>query len=337
MTQSSQTIDFSFLSYYPLFIEYMSHYYKASYALDQKIVDDHNDQCTKFARQLNDAKMGEVVIHFNELLKKENSTLILWKLSQDLSLLSKQIIPKTMINKPDKIAEQKNDKYTLEILWREAFLSYNFGDLTKCGGRYVQLFASNFSNHVSRGEPFELIDGDNLRYFNKEIDALLIDLYNKQNQELAELNKGIKLSMKQAPTVVSIIGPQSSGKSTLLNYCFGCKFLTSAEKGTRGIYGSLSRVSRPVNNSNHFLILDTEGLDAIERGNIKDTSLIHFDRTMVLFCLAVSQIVIINVKGDIGSEMQNLLQVCAYSLNRLKITKVPAPKIFFVLKSTGRS
>ena len=36
MTQSSQTIDFSFLSYYPLFIKYMSHYYKAAYALDQK-------------------------------------------------------------------------------------------------------------------------------------------------------------------------------------------------------------------------------------------------------------------------------------------------------------
>ena len=51
---------------------------------------------------------------------------------------------------------------------------------------------------------------------------------------------------------------------------------------------------------------------------------------MVLFCLAVSQVVIINVKGDIGSEMHNLLQVCAYSMNRLKVTKVPAPKIFFV-------
>ena len=331
MTHCSQTIDFSFLSYYPLFIEYMSHYYKASYALDQKIVDDHNEQCTKFARQLNDAKMGEVVIHFNKLLKKENSTLILWKLSQDLSLLSKQINPKTMINKPDKVVEQKNDKYTLEILWREAFLSYHFGDLTKCGGEHVQLFASNFSNHVGRGEPFELIDGDNLRYFNKEIDALLFDLYNIQNQELAEFNKDKILSMKQAPTVVSIIGPQSSGKSTLLNYCFGCKFLTSAGRCTRGIYGSFSRLSRPVNNSNHFLILDTEGLDAIDRGNIKDTSLIHFDRTMVLFCLAVSQVVIINVKGDIGSEMQNLLHVCAYSLNRLKVTKVPAPKIFFVL------
>ena len=70
----------------------------------------------------------------------------------------------------------------------------------------------------------------------------------------------------------------------------------------------------------------------MERGkNIQDTSCIHFDRTMVLFCLAVSQVVIINVKGDLGEEMRNLLQICAYSLNKLKVSKVSAPKIFFVL------
>ena len=132
--------------------------------------------------------------------------------------------------------------------------------------------------------------------------------------------------------MVSIFGPQSSGKSTLLNYCFGCKFLTSAGRCTKGIYASLSKLSQPINDSDHFLILDTEGLDSIERGkNRQDTSGIHFDRTMVLFCLAVSQVVIINVKGDLGEEMRNLLQICAYSLNKLKVSKVKAPKIFFVL------
>ena len=52
---------------------------------------------------------------------------------------------------------------------------------------------------------------------------------------------------------------------------------------------------------------------------------------MVLFCLAVSQVVIINVKGDIGKELQSLLEICAYSLNKLKVRKVATPKIFFVL------
>ena len=143
--------------------------------------------------------------------------------------------------------------------------------------------------------------------------------------------------MKKLQLLSVIFGPQSSGKSTLLNYCFGCKFLTSSGRCTRGIYGALSKLSQPVNGSDFFLILDTEGLDAIERGNITDTSTIHFDRTMVLFCLSVSQVVIINVKGEIGTEMQILLQICAYSLSRLKVSKAKAPKIFFVLESTCRS
>ena len=332
VVQSSSVIDFSFLNYYPLFVDYMSCYHKASNETDQKIIDDLNVECEKLSKLLKNAPMGDVVLYFNEILKKENSTLIMWKLSQELSHLSKQMIRRIKDINDDTVIEQKNDKYTIKILWREAILSGIYGNLSKENqGYYKEKLASNFSNHVERGEAFELIDGDNLRFFNKYIDELLSTFYERQFKELDKINKRNKVQMKQAPIVVSIFGPQSSGKSTLLNYCFGCKFLTSASRCTRGVYGSLSRLSRPVNLTNHFLILDTEGLDAIERGNIQDTSLIHFDRTMVLFCLSVSQVVIINVKGDVGSEMQNLLQICAYSLNRLKVRKVAAPKIFFVL------
>ena len=221
--------------------------------------------------------------------------------------------------------------YTLEILWREAVLSNKYyvdkGDSNESAKNFFEEFSSYFSNHVERGEPFELIDGDNLRFFNQDIDALLSKLYKVQNNENLAIEQ-----KKRPPIVISTFGPQSSGKSTLLNYCFGCKFLTSAGRCTKGVYASLSKLSRPINHSNHFLILDTEGLDAIERGKtVQDTSCINFDRTMVLFCLAVSQVIIINVKGDIGEEMRNLLQICAYSLNKLKVSKVAAPKIFFVL------
>ena len=329
--KSSHSIGFQFLSYYPIFINYMSCYYRAAIETNQKIVDQHNTELQRITSKLYSTQLGEVVVHFNEILNKENSTLILWKLAQDLSLLSKQVNLEIKTNSEEAV-EQKNVKYTLEILWREALLSCRYNKfLDTEQNKFPSLFASNFSNHVERGEVFELIDGDNLRFLNKDIDALLSNLYDRQYNELTKLNKTTMFSMKQAPIVVSIFGPQSSGKSTLLNYCFGCKFLTSAGRCTRGIYGSLSRLSRPINLSNNLLILDTEGLDALERGHIENTSHIHFDRTMVLFCLAVSQAVIINVKGDIGSGMQNLLQVCAYSLNKLKVRKVPAPKIFFVL------
>ena len=327
--KSSDNIDFSFLNYYPLFVNYMSCYHRASYENRQDEIDKLNKESKRLDEKLNTTQIGSVVNYFNEILNKKSSTLILWKLSQELSLLTRQVVAK---NRSDKIVEQKNDRYNLEVIWREALLSYKFGKSEEKGRKdYIRDFASNFGDYVERGEPFELIDGDNLRFLNQEIDELLSDMYNRQFSDLDAINECEKFKMKQAPIVVSIIGPQSSGKSTLLNYCFGCKFLTSAGRCTRGIYASLAKLSRPVNLTNQFLILDTEGLDGIERTNFKDTSQIHFDRTMVLFCLAVSQVVIINVKGDIGSELQNLLEICAYSLNKLKVRKVATPKIFFVL------
>ena len=322
VTKSSKKIDFSFLSYYPHFVWDMSCYHKATFETDQKILDGLNAEREKVEENYKSVKISEVVPYFNEITSKQHSTLIIWKLSKELTILSKRIIK----DLPNESTEQKNDKYTIEIIWREALLSYIHAESAQ--KEFSETFPENFSNHVESGEAFELIDGDNLRFFHKDINSLLLDLYKKQVKELKTKDVSKKT---QAPIVVSIFGPQSSGKSTLLNYCFGCKFLTSSGRCTRGIYGSLSKLSRPVNFTEHFLILDTEGLDAIERGNIQDTSQIHFDRTMVLFCLSVSQVVIINVKGDIGSEMQNLLQICAYSLNKLKVSKVSVPKIFFVL------
>ena len=317
--QDKNIVDFSSLSYYPHFVEYMRCYYEASSQTNQNIIDELNEKCKLLANHLKNAEMSAITWHFNEILAQENSTLILWKLLQELSILSKQLI-----------AGSNGTIFTLELLWREALLSnkYNLNiDEGKPVSKYSETFSSNFSNHVERGEPFELIDGDNLRFFNQEIDVLLSKFYEKR------FYQNTKITNKQRPPiVVSIFGPQSSGKSTLLNYCFGCKFLTSAGRCTKGIYASLSKLSQPINDSDYFLILDTEGLDSIEKGKtLQDTSCIHFDRTMVLFCLAVSHAVIINVKGDIGEEMQNLLQICAYSLNKLKVSKVAAPKIFFVL------
>ena len=325
---NSNKTNSSLFNFYPIFVEYMSAYHQASHELDQDAVDALNSTCKKLDKKLKDTRIGDFVMFFNYILSRPNSILILRKLSRELSRIHPSELETAVV--PGK--EEKNNEYTLWMLWREILLSYKYGRNNPVNSNfYDEVFASNYSQHVESGEAFELIDGDNLRFFNKEINVLLTQHYEKQTELLDQINRDKTVKIKPAPIVVSILGPQSSGKSTLLNYCFGCKFLTSAGRCTRGIYASLSKLDRPVNLSQSFLILDTEGLDAIERENIKDTSMIHFDRTMVLFCLSVSQVVIINIKGDIGSEMQNLLQICAYSLDRLKVSKVKAPKIFFVL------
>ncbi|XP_019193385.1 PREDICTED: protein ROOT HAIR DEFECTIVE 3 homolog 1-like [Ipomoea nil] len=99
--------------------------------------------------------------------------------------------------------------------------------------------------------------------------------------------------------VVSIMGPQSSGKSTLLNHLFKTKFLEmDAFKGrsqtTKGIWMAHCAGIEPCT-----LVMDLEGTDGRERGE-DDTA---FEKQSSLFALAVSDIVLINMWcHDIGRE-----------------------------------
>lgn len=95
--------------------------------------------------------------------------------------------------------------------------------------------------------------------------------------------------------IVSIIGCQSSGKSTLLNLLFGTKFEVMDEsKGrqqtTQGIH-----VSRATDTN--ILIFDVEGCDSRERGD----SDALFERKSALFSIAMSEVVVVNMwESDIG-------------------------------------
>ncbi len=61
--------------------------------------------------------------------------------------------------------------------------------------------------------------------------------------------------------VVATLGQQSSGKSTLLNFLFGCNFKSSDGRCTAGIYGTYYKISnKNIPNCESILVLDTEGL-----------------------------------------------------------------------------
>lgn len=101
-------------------------------------------------------------------------------------------------------------------------------------------------------------------------------------------------------TIVAITGPQSSGKSTLLNHLFGTRFeemdaLSGRHQTTRGIWlARATKVAAPTT-----LVMDLEGSDGRERGE-DDTS---FERQSALFALAVADIVLVNMWAkDIGRE-----------------------------------
>ena len=50
--------------------------------------------------------------------------------------------------------------------------------------------------------------------------------------------KNVFESRDEQAIVITVLGPQSSGKSTLLNFLFGCDFATSEGRCTRGVYGT---------------------------------------------------------------------------------------------------
>jgi len=61
--------------------------------------------------------------------------------------------------------------------------------------------------------------------------------------------------------VISIIGPQSTGKSTLLNFLLKTAFQMSAGRCTNGLYASLLKTDFP--KAKDCLVLDSEGLLSI--------------------------------------------------------------------------
>ncbi|RVW51979.1 Protein ROOT HAIR defective 3-like 1 [Vitis vinifera] len=163
-------------------------------------------------------------------------------------------------------------------------------------GRSVWLLRKLGKRSESRGNADEccstqLIDGDGM--FNVH--------------GLENFMKEVKLAeCGLSYAVVSIMGPQSSGKSTLLNHLFGTNFremdafrgrhviMIVSSQTTKGIWLARCADIEPCT-----LVMDLEGTDGRERGE-DDTA---FEKQSALFALAVSDIVLINMWcHDIGRE-----------------------------------
>lgn len=94
----------------------------------------------------------------------------------------------------------------------------------------------------------------------------------------------------EVPTVISILGAQASGKSTLLNTIFAAKFPVASRSSvgsasTKGIYAS------PDSENDLIIALDVEGSDSRERG--RDGRVFH--SRLAAFVTAISDVIVINL------------------------------------------
>ncbi|CAF2128208.1 unnamed protein product [Rotaria magnacalcarata] len=189
--------------------------------------------------------------------------------------------------------------FSLEVLWRNAIVCYQYQIK-----RIQEVIKTSYQQYIEAGFPFEIVDGDNF-YLHHEF-----------------LSCALSLFARKRVLVISIIGPQNSGKSTLLNYMFGTLFDVRNGRCTRGIYGSLAKSNSK--DFDYIMIIDTEGLSSGEKGDLE------YDRRIVLFCLAVSHLVIVNVT-NLTSELNNLVTLCAHSLQNIGVSRVPEPMVHFVI------
>ncbi|KAL6118780.1 uncharacterized protein ACO6RY_03496 [Pungitius sinensis] len=166
------------------------------------------------------------------------------------------------------------------------------------------------------GFPLELVDGD----------ASNIPL-RWVSEVLSQLND---LIPKSKILVVTVLGVQSTGKSTLLNTMFGVQFAVSSGRCTRGAFMLLIRINEDVKkdlNCDFMVIIDTEGLKSPELSQL-DNSHEH-DNELATLVVGLSDITIINIAMENSTEMKDILQIVVHAF--LRMTEVgKKPKCQFV-------
>ncbi len=164
------------------------------------------------------------------------------------------------------------------------------------------------------GFPLELMDGDAAHVPVIWISAVL----DKLVQNLGD----------QRIFVLSVLGIQSSGKSTMLNAMFGLQFAVSAGRCTRGAFMQLVRVSdemRSLLTFDYILVVDTEGLRALE---LAGRSTRHHDNELATFVVGLGNLTLINIFGENPSEMQDILQIVVQAFLRMKKVRLNPSCVF---------
>ncbi|KAK7884532.1 hypothetical protein WMY93_027655 [Mugilogobius chulae] len=165
------------------------------------------------------------------------------------------------------------------------------------------------------GHPMELMDGDAgqvpITWISGLIDQVILKLGDKR------------------VFVLSVLGIQSSGKSTMLNTMFGLQFAVSAGRCARGAFMQLVKLSEEMRKDfqwDYILVVDTEGLRALE---LEGNTTFHHNNELATFVVGIGNMTLVNIFGENPSEMQDVLQIVVQAFMRMKEVKL-SPSCVFV-------
>ena len=163
------------------------------------------------------------------------------------------------------------------------------------------------SRQLVDGLPVELMDGDH--------GIIPVAWVKAVFQSLAQV-----LGQEKKIFVLSVIGIQSSGKSTLLNTMFGLEFAVSAGRCTRGIYAQLLPVSDRLGLPfDYMLVLDSEGLRAQQLGQQN----YEHDNELATLVIGLADLTLVNMKGENVMEMTDVLQIVVHAFLRMQLADSP--------------
>ncbi|KAM4878257.1 interferon-induced very large GTPase 1-like isoform 1-T2 [Sylvia borin] len=228
-----------------------------------------------------------------------------------------------LLSRLDALSDEINDSSIgLEHLLREVGQIYEALEVMNSKNQNFAKLPEIAAELMVSGYPVELMDGDAsylpLRWVGAIFDSLIERLGDKR------------------VFVLSVLGIQSTGKSTLLNAMFGLQFNVSAGRCTRGAFMQLIPVGQELQQDLGFdfvLVVDTEGLRAIEVANKQS---LNHDNELATFVIGVGNLTVINIFGENPSEIQDVLQTAVQAFLRMKKVNL-SPSCLFVHQNVGEA
>ncbi|XP_076003751.1 up-regulator of cell proliferation-like isoform X2 [Genypterus blacodes] len=158
---------------------------------------------------------------------------------------------------------------------------------------------------LSDGFSVELVDGDASNIPMKWINDVLTELH-----YIMHSNSKVK--------VISIIGAENTGKSTLLNTMFGARFAVSRGRSSRGAFIQLININKDIREElgcDCIMIIDAEGLKPHQMVQEDDCHELHID--VAKLAVGLSDIVIVSLSTDTSRE-KDILEIAVPAFTRLQ-------------------
>ncbi|CAB1437108.1 unnamed protein product [Pleuronectes platessa] len=193
-----------------------------------------------------------------------------------------------------------------EHYMREMGLIYEFSTSSSTTADEITHLPGLAADMLLDGYPLELLDGDASNVPERWVTDVLMELHKK-------------IGHRSRLLVLTVLGVQSSGKSTLLNTMFGVQFPVSSGRCTRGAFMLFLKVAEDLKselNCDFIVLIDTEGLRSPDLAQLEDSY--EQDNQLATFVIGLSDVTIINIAMENSAEMKDVLQIAVHAFLRMK-------------------